>query len=102
MKRFALATLLALVALSGVGTAWAFNDDNSHGMKPVFSTPCFADGRLYVGEGFHEHSACKLYCLSADKGDLLWEKKTAGHTESSPCAAEGRVFFGAGDDGLAP
>jgi hypothetical protein len=28
MKRFALATLLALVTLSGVGTAWAFNDDN--------------------------------------------------------------------------
>jgi len=27
MKRFAIVTLLALVALSGVGTAWAFNDD---------------------------------------------------------------------------
>jgi len=27
MKRFAIATLLVLVALGGAGTAWAFNDD---------------------------------------------------------------------------
>jgi len=27
MKRFGIALLLALVALSGVGTVWAYNDD---------------------------------------------------------------------------
>jgi hypothetical protein len=27
MKRFGIALLLALVALSGVGMAWAYNDD---------------------------------------------------------------------------
>ena len=27
MKRFGIAMLLVLVALSGVGAAWAFNDD---------------------------------------------------------------------------
>jgi outer membrane protein assembly factor BamB len=77
---------------------WSFTDDD--GMKQVFSTPCVADGRLYVGEGFHQDSACKLYCLEADTGKKLWEFPTTSHTESSPCVVNGRVFFGAGDDGV--
>jgi outer membrane protein assembly factor BamB len=77
---------------------WTFTDDD--GMKQVFSTPCVAEGRLYVGEGFHQDSACKLYCLDAATGKKLWEFATASHTESSPCVVDGRVFFGAGDDGV--
>ena len=43
---------------------------------------------------------CKLYCIHAAKGEKLWEFATKGHTESSPRVIDGRVYFGAGDDGL--
>src|SRR5262249_53309063 len=37
---------------------WTFNNDGR--MKQVLSSPCLADGRLYIGEGFHSDSACRL------------------------------------------
>ena len=77
---------------------WSFNNDGK--MKNAFSSPCVADGRLYTGEGFHQHSDCKLYCLEAATGKKLWEFPTRSHTESSPCVVDGKVYFGAGDDGL--
>jgi outer membrane protein assembly factor BamB len=77
---------------------WSFSD-NGH-MKDVFSSPCVAEGRLYIGEGFHQHEGCKLYCLDALTGKKQWEFATRSHTESSPCVLRGRVYFGAGDDGL--
>lgn len=77
---------------------WRFDDDG--GMQQVFSSPCLADGRLYIGEGLHEDRGCKLYCLNADTGAKIWEFATASHTESSPCVAGGKVFVGAGDDGV--
>jgi len=77
---------------------WSFDDDGD--MKAVFSSPCLADGRLYIGEGFHQDSNCKFYCLDASTGKKLWDFPTASHTESSPCVAGGKVFFGAGDDGV--
>src|SRR6202022_43758 len=33
---------------------WEFDDGGA--MKQVFSTPTLADGRLYIGEGFHQDS----------------------------------------------
>jgi outer membrane protein assembly factor BamB len=77
---------------------WHFPDDRK--MKQVFSTPCLAGGRLYVGEGFHEDTGCNLYCLDAATGTKLWVYATNSHTESSPCVAGGKVYCGAGDDGL--
>jgi outer membrane protein assembly factor BamB len=77
---------------------WTYHDDKK--MKPVFSSPCIADGKLFVGEGFHQDINCKLYCLRADTGSKAWEFPTGSHTESSPCVAEGKVYCGAGDDGL--
>jgi outer membrane protein assembly factor BamB len=59
-----------------------------------------ADGRLYTGEGFHQHSGCRLFCLNADTGEKIWAVQTLSHTESSPCVVDGKVYFGAGDDGL--
>jgi outer membrane protein assembly factor BamB len=77
---------------------WVFNADGQ--MKDVFSSPCVADGRVYIGEGFHQHADCKLYCLDTASGKKLWDFPTKSHTESSPCVVGGKVYFGAGDDGL--
>lgn len=91
-------TLYCLDRASG-RKVWSFNDDD--GMKQVsVSSPCLADGRLYIGEGFHQDKDCKLYCLQADTGKKLWEFQTKSHTESTPCVADGKVYFGAGDDGI--
>jgi outer membrane protein assembly factor BamB len=77
---------------------WTFPEDQS--MKEVFSSPCVADGRLYIGEGYHQDPDCKLYCLDAATGKKLWDFPTTSHTESSPTVVDGKVFFGAGDDGI--
>ena len=77
---------------------WMFNDGGA--MKDVFSSPCVAGGRVYIGEGFHQHADCKLYCLDATTGKKLWEFATRSHTESTPSVVNGKVYFGAGDDGL--
>jgi outer membrane protein assembly factor BamB len=77
---------------------WTFNDGGD--MKDVFSSPCVAGGRVYIGEGFHQHADCKLYCLDAATGKKLWDFTTASHTEATPCVAGDKVYFGAGDDGL--
>jgi outer membrane protein assembly factor BamB len=70
-------------------------------MKPVSSSsPCLANGRVFIGEGFHENYVCKLYCLDAQTGKLLWHFETGSHVESSPVVVQGRVYFGAGDDGV--
>jgi outer membrane protein assembly factor BamB len=77
---------------------WKFDDDGR--MRQTISTPCLSGGRLYVGEGMHGNDVCHLYCLDAASGRKLWQFITGGHIESSPCVADGAVFFGSGDDGL--
>src|SRR5262249_34488183 len=77
---------------------WTFHDGKK--MKPVYSSPCLTGDRLYVGEGFHEDAGCKLYCLKAENGEKVWEFPTGSHTESSPCVVDGKVYFGAGDEGV--
>ncbi|HEV3117066.1 MAG TPA: PQQ-binding-like beta-propeller repeat protein, partial [Gemmataceae bacterium] len=77
---------------------WKFDDEG--GMQQVFSTPCADERRLFIGEGLHENRGCRFFCLDRDTGKELWHFETQSHTESSPCVSQGRVFFGAGDDGL--
>jgi outer membrane protein assembly factor BamB len=77
---------------------WKFNDNGK--MKQVFSSPVIVEGRLYIGEGFHQDSECRIFCLSADKGEKLWDFAADSHTESTPCVVGGRLYCGAGDDGL--
>jgi eukaryotic-like serine/threonine-protein kinase len=77
---------------------WQFDDDGQ--MQQMYSSPCIAHGKLYIGEGMHANQVCKFYCLDADSGKKLWQCVTGGHIESSPCVADGNVFFAAGDDGL--
>lgn len=68
--------------------------------KPVFSSPAVADGRVFIGEGYHQDTGCKVICLDAATGEDRWEFATGSHVESSPAVHDGRVYFGAGDDGL--
>src|SRR5438876_6874333 len=42
---------------------WKFDDDGA--MQHMYSSPCLADGRLYIGEGMHSNNVCKFYCLDA-------------------------------------
>jgi outer membrane protein assembly factor BamB len=77
---------------------WKFDNDGE--MLHMYSSPCLADGRLYIGEGMHANHACKLYCLDAKTGQYLWHYETRSHIESTPCVVDGKVFFGAGDDGV--
>lgn len=84
---------------------WKFDDDGE--FKQAYSSPCVADGRLFIGEGWHDDKKCKLYCLDLKNVDektktpkKLWAFETNSQTESSPAAADGKVYFGAGNDGF--
>ena len=78
---------------------WEFfgKDDD---LRQMISTPCLADGKLFFGEGFHYDKNCNVYCVDAEKGEEVWRFKTAGQTESSPTVVNGKVYIGAGNDGL--
>ena len=69
-------------------------------MKPVYSTPTVVGKRLYVGEGLHTDTDCRLFCFDIETGKPIWTKTTKSHTEGAPVVAEDRVYFSAGDDGL--
>jgi outer membrane protein assembly factor BamB len=77
---------------------WTFHDGRK--MKQVFSSPVVVGQRLYIGEGFHQDQDCRVFCLNAETGEKVWEHATASHTEATPCVHDGRVYCGAGDDGL--
>src|SRR5262249_60356425 len=78
---------------------WKFDDDGA--MQHTSSSPCVADGRLYVGEGMHANLTSRFYCLDASSGRKLWQFQTAGHIESSPCVTALRGFIRPGDGGVA-
>jgi outer membrane protein assembly factor BamB len=83
---------------------WQFDNeyekDSDKGMKPAFSAPVYADGRVYFGEGLHTDNNSRLFCLDAATGRKLWDYQTDSHTESSPAVADGKVVIGAGYHGL--
>ena len=63
---------------------WRFTGEGT--LKPVFSSPTIAGGRLYFGEGYHQDQSCRLFCLDARSADRpLWTFPTTSHVESSPC-----------------
>jgi len=68
--------------------------------KQIFSSPSVYNGKVYIGEGYHEDAQCKLYCLDAKTGGEIWHYQTESHVESSPYVTDDKVYFGAGDDGV--
>ena len=64
-------------------TAWSFRTGGK-----VISSPCVADGVVFVGSSDHS-----LYALDAKSGVLRWRFKTGGAITSSPAVAGDRVLF---------
>jgi len=88
---------------------WMFD---SKGYRPTFSSPAVYHDKdkdkryLVVGEGLHLTEDARVFCLDIDaseekkEGVVLWSFRTKSHVESSPCIADGKVFIGAGGDGM--
>jgi outer membrane protein assembly factor BamB len=77
---------------------WRFAGNGT--VKPVFSSPAIADGRVFFGEGYHQDARCRLFCLDGRTGGVTWSRMTASHVESSPALVGDRIYVGAGDDGV--
>jgi outer membrane protein assembly factor BamB len=78
---------------------WEFFGEDGD-LRQMISGPTVADGKIFLGEGFHDDPNCRLFCIDAREGKQLWAIRTTGQTECSPCVAGGKVLFGAGNDGL--
>ncbi len=82
---------------------WKFNED---GYRATFSSPSVSGKFLCVGEGLHLTKDARIFCIDIEasererRGVKLWDFRTNSHVESSPCIADGKVFCGAGADGL--
>src|SRR5262249_24047413 len=78
---------------------WAFDAPD---LRAVFCTPTLANGKVYCGEGLHEHKGRRMFCVNASDGNRAWNEqfKTGSHTEGAAAVADGKVYFPAGDDGL--
>jgi outer membrane protein assembly factor BamB len=48
------------------------------------STPVIHDGRVYVGQGGHEHSSGNLTCLNDSEGVVIWQYTVPCGVKSSP------------------
>lgn len=92
------ATLYRLDRHTGAKVWEFFGKDDD--LRQMMSTPCLADGKLYFGEGFHYDKNCHVFCVDAETGEEVWRFKTGGQTESSPTVVNGKVYIGAGNDGV--
>jgi outer membrane protein assembly factor BamB len=69
-------------------------------LKQMISSPVIVDGKLYMGEGFHDDPNCRLFCVDPGERKEVWSFQTGSQTEPTPCIANGKVYFGAGNDGI--
>ena len=67
--------------------------------RATFSSPVVADGCVVCGEGLHQVHDARVTCLDL-LGQKRWEFRTKSHVESTAAIDDGKVFFGAGDDGF--
>lgn len=69
----------------------------------TFSSPVIAGQRLFCGEGLHRARQARVVCVDlrpGQAGRIVWTFRTNGHVECTPVITDGRVYFGAGDDGI--
>ena len=55
----------------------------------IWASPIFYEDRIYIGAGNHH-----LYCLTADKGELVWKYKARAAIWGTSPVVDGRVVFG--------
>ncbi|MDB5392234.1 MAG: hypothetical protein JWM11_7880 [Planctomycetaceae bacterium] len=75
----------------------------SPGYRATLSSPVIDQGFLFCGEGLHQTTDSRLVCWQLDgpkKPKLNWQFATQSHIECTPAVIDGRVYFGAGDDGI--
>jgi outer membrane protein assembly factor BamB len=94
---FNLGKVYAIDPLTGK-EKWGFDDEEE--LKPMFCTPTYHEGFVLFGEGFHTDKQSRVFCLDAKTGKKIWEFKTQSHAESKPAVSDGKVVFGAGNDGI--
>jgi outer membrane protein assembly factor BamB len=73
------------------------------GFQATFSSPVIADRRLVCGEGLHYTRAARVFCIDlrpGREGNVVWAFRTNSHVECTPVIEDGRVYVGAGDDGI--
>ncbi len=73
------------------------------GYRATFSSPVISGRYLLCGEGLHHARLARVVCLdleAPDAGRVCWTFTTNGHVECTPVVAAGRVYVGAGDDGI--
>lgn len=68
---------------------WTFRDGISD--SPFAASPADSGGRIYVGS-----DDCRLYCLDAFTGRLIWKFETVYEVFASPAVVNGRVYVGEG------
>jgi eukaryotic-like serine/threonine-protein kinase len=71
-----------------LSVAWAVKLDE----ESIDSSPAVVEGRVYVGT-----ATGRVVCVTAQKGEKVWEAVTSGAVVSSPTVADGRVFVGSVD-----
>ena len=64
------------------------------------SSPAVRGPLVVVGEGYHQDRDCRLLVLDRRSGAVVGTFSTTSHVESSPTLGDGRVYFGAGEDGV--
>lgn len=105
------ANLVAMGAQGDSSRLFCWNADSGElqwtvapsGYRASFSSPVIENGFLYCGEGFHDTPDCRLMCFALRNGrepELVSQFPTKGHIECTPVISGGRVYFGAGDDGI--
>ena len=73
---------------------WNFTTDGAHLGRAgehigIWASPILWDRKIYIGASNHY-----LYCLTADKGEVVWKYKARGPIWGTAPVVDGRVVFG--------